>query len=139
MTVTFCGHRKVDNIKTISNLLYMHIENLIISGACYFLIGGYGEFDELAAKTIRILKAKYPYIESTNIIPYKSKKSNASLYDHIEYPPLGNVHQRYAIIKSNHYMVDKSDMVIAYIRRDTGGAFKTFSYAKRKHKKIILL
>ena len=74
MTVTFCGHRKINNIETIANLLYIHIENLIINGACSFLTGGYGEFDELSAKIVKKLKQKYPHIKSTNIIPYINKK-----------------------------------------------------------------
>ena len=45
----------------------------------------------------------------------------------------------YCMQKRNQYMVDNSDIVIAYIRRDVGGAFKTFSYAKSKNKQIILL
>lgn len=139
MTVTFCGHSKIEYYTTVSNLLYIHIENLIKNGADIFLIGSYGEFDFLAAKTVKSLKDKYPHIKSINIIPYKNKKTNYFLFDCVEYPMLDNIHPKYAIIKSNEYMVDKADVVISYIRRDTGGAFKTFAYAKKKRKDVILV
>ena len=61
------------------------------------------------------------------------------MFDFAEYPIFKNISPKYAIIKSNQYMVDKADVVISYIRRDTGGAFKTFAYAKGKGKKIILI
>lgn len=117
----------------------MHIENLIKNGADTFLVGCYGEFDLLAANIIHVLKNKYPEIKSVNIIPYTNKKINEELFDKYEYPLSENANPRYAIIEANKYMVDKSDVVIAHIKRNSGGAFKTFCYAKYKQKDIILI
>ena len=36
-------------------------------------------------------------------------------------------------------MINNSDVIIAYVSNDLGGAFKTLMYAKRKNKKIINL
>jgi hypothetical protein len=36
-------------------------------------------------------------------------------------------------------MIDSADIVIAYIDHAWGGAYKTYSYAKRKKKRIINL
>lgn len=137
MTVTFCGHRKIEHYLKVKNLLYLYTENLIRDGADTFLIGSYGEFDLLAAETIHNLKTKYPHIKSINIIPYTNKKTNNGLFDEYKYAIFENINPKYAIIKANEYMVDKSNIVIAYIKRNTGGAFKTYCYAMRKQKRVI--
>lgn len=137
MTVTFCGHRKIEHYLKVKNLLYLYTERLIRDGARTFLIGSYGEFDLLAAETIHNLKIKYPHIKSINIIPYTNKKTSKDLFDECDYPIFENINPKYAIIKANEYMVNKSDIVIAYIKRNAGGAFKTYCYAKRKSKRII--
>ena len=74
MTVTFCGHRKIKYIKTTSNLLYMHIENLIINGACLFSIGGYGDFDELVAKTVKKSNKNTLILNPQILFPMQIKK-----------------------------------------------------------------
>ncbi len=137
MTVTFCGHREIEHYLKVKSLLYLYTENLIRNGATTFLIGSYGDFDLLAAETIHNLKNKYPHIKSINIIPYTNKKTNKDLFDECYYPISENTNPKYSIIKANEYMVNKSDVLIAYIKKDTGGAYKTYCYAKRKNKKII--
>ena len=47
--------------------------------------------------------------------------------------------RRYAISKRNQWMVDKSDLVIAHVDHDWGGAAKTLEYAIRKKKSYINL
>ena len=44
-----------------------------------------------------------------------------------------------AISKRNEWMVDRADLIIAYIEHDYGGAYKTIRYAQRKNKSIIYL
>ena len=39
----------------------------------------------------------------------------------------------------NKYMVEKADVVIAYVMHDFGGAYATYTYAKRKGKAIFNL
>ena len=139
MKVTFCGHSQIapSEIKHISERFKEVIEELIWEGADEFLLGGYGDFDKLCAATVKELKNTHPHIKSILIIPYIDRAFDQQLYDCSEYPPLENVPKRFAISKRNEYMVDNSDTIISFINHTYGGAFKTFSYAKRKAKQII--
>lgn len=138
-TVTFCGHSNLSATEKviIENRLYIEVKNLIKQGAKTFLLGGYGEFDELCAATVKKLKEPYPHITSVLVIPYINRSYNKELYDFSEYPPLENVPKRFAISKRNQYMVDKSDTVIAYVTHSWGGAAKTLEYAHKKGKSVI--
>ena len=122
MVVSFCGHRNV----------YDEIEKLIVAGVDTFYFGSKSEFDRFCYVVVSILKEKYPHIVSVLVIPYINKDYDKSLYDISEYPPIENVPKRLAIIKRNRWMVDKSDVVVAYIRNNFGGAAMMFDYAERK-------
>lgn len=137
MNVGFCGHRDLENKDDIETKLYYTIENLINYGASSFYIGNYGNFDYLAAKTVKKLKNKYPHIKSINIIPYIDTKTNYDLFDYSEYPSLETTPKRLAIIKANEYLVNKCEVIVAYIRNKHGGAYTTYNYAKKKMKKVI--
>lgn len=135
MTVTFCGNRFV--YSDIKEALNDTVEKLIKEGADEFLLGGYGEFDKLAAITVKNMKKKYAHIRSVIVIPYLNKYYNNDLYEVSLYPELENVHPKGAIIKRNQYMVDASDVVVAYVKYKNGGAAKTLKYAEKKNKRII--
>ena len=137
MIVTFCGHREVQESEKVRKWLYETVEGLIREGADYFYLGGYGQFDTMAAGVIRELKQKYPRIRSALVLPYLDREYDASGYDESIYPPLENVPRRYAISRRNEYMVDTADVVVAYVVCGFGGASKTLEYAERKHKRII--
>ena len=136
MTVTFCGHGNETYSDEIRKRLSDTIEELILQGADEFLLGGYGSFDLMAAYTVRSFKAKYPHIKSVLVVPYIDRSFDKELYDYSEYPPLESVPKRLAILKRNEYMVNRSDIVIAYISHNWGGAAKTFDYAVRRGKSL---
>lgn len=140
-TVTFCGHSQLslEEEKRLFPLLYTQIERLITLGADTFLLGGYGNFDTLCARAVKKAKEKHPHITSILVIPYINRTYNEDLYDFSEYPPLEKVPPRFAISKRNEYMVQKADVVIAYVKYSFGGASTTLSYAQRKKKEIIRL
>ena len=52
---------------------------------------------------------------------------------------LENVPPKYAIIRRNEWMVDKADLLLAYITYGWGGAARTYRYAKRKGIPIVNL
>lgn len=137
MIVTFCGHREVREPEKVRKWLCETVEGLILEGADCFYLGGYGQFDSMAAGVVRELKMKYQQIRSVLVLPYLDKEYDASGYDESLYPPLENVPRRYAISKRNEYMVDNADIVIAYVVFGFGGARKTLRYAEKKRKRII--
>lgn len=139
MITMFCGHSAVYQPETLKKPLYNTIENLISEGCTKFYLGGYGDFDNLAASAVRELKHVYPFIESILIIAYPDVKADAALYDSSLHPPLENVPKRFAISRRNRWMVGQADVLIAYVEHDWGGAAKILAYAQSKGLRIINL
>ena len=123
-------HKIVSWLRTVT-------QNLIEQGATTFFLGGYGEFDSLAASILREQKKKYPQIELVLILAYLNTGRNTSGYDSTVYPPLETVPHRFAISHRNRWMVESADVVVAYVLHDWGGAATTLRCAKQKKKQII--
>ena len=68
MNVTFCGHSQITKADNIANWLRNVTQDLIEQGATTFYLGGYGEFDSLAASILREQKKKYPQMNSTPFV-----------------------------------------------------------------------
>ena len=145
MIITFCGHSNClfsDEEK--EKLKQLLIKEIRKNPTCKFYLGGYGDFDSLCLRTLRELKTYFPNIELLFITPYLDKNySKLELakyyYDDIIFPPIENVPRKFAILKRNEWMVDSTDLVIAYVKYSWGGAAKTLEYANRKKKQIINL
>ena len=145
-TCIFCGHSRLYGQTDIVKEMCLTVaEELIVSGAVdCFLIGNYGDFDNIAASVCLTLKKKYPQISVNLVLPYyrphldEYDKERYARFDSVITPELEETPHRYRIIKANEYMVDQADTVIAFVRYD-GGAAKTLAYAKRRKKQIINL
>ena len=137
MTITFCGHSQTSNQDKISNWLDTILPSLIEGGATIFYLGGYGDFDRLAAAAVRRQKDTYPHIESVLVLPYLNRKFDDTAYDSTTYPPLEKMPPRYAIVKRNQWMVSESDVVISGVIHSWGGAAKTLNFARNKGKVIF--
>lgn len=137
MNVTFCGHSQITKEDKIASWLRTVTQSLIEQGATTFFLGGYGEFDSLAASILREQKKKYPQIKLVLVLAYLNTGKNTSGYDSTVYPPLETVPCRFAISHRNRWMVEASDVVVAYVLHDWGGAATTLRCAKQKKKQII--
>ena len=69
MNVTFCGHSKTNDQDKIAKWLDMILPALIEGGAVTFYLGGYGDFDRLAAAAVKRQKTFYPHIEAVLVLP----------------------------------------------------------------------
>ena len=138
MIVTFCGHSQISHSEEVEKWLYAITKKLIDQGATTFYLGGYGEFDSLAASVLRMQKKRYPQIELVLVLAYLNTGRNTSAYDSTVYPPLETVPRRFAISHRNRWMVESADVVVAYVLHDWGGAATTLRYAKQKKKPVIL-
>ena len=144
MVISFCGHREfnpdAEKEKTIIDILlkYAETEQEVI---CY--TGGYGAFDWFAASCINKAKKAAHNIVNCLVVPYitSSYLERISLHtkelDEVIYPPLENIPPKFAIIRRNEWMIDNSDLLIAYVKYSWGGAAKTLEYAKRRGKPIL--
>ena len=146
MTITFAGHSFIFSNNKVKEMVKEQIRNNIIDVklvTCY--LGGYGDFDEICARACRELKQEYDDIEVVYVTPYISLSEQAKikemqsygLCDTSIYPPIENVPLRFAISKKNEWMMTNADLIIAYVNRSYGGAYKSLQVAKRKKKKII--
>ena len=135
--VTFCGHKEIADTSTVRVAVDETLRGLVAEGADYFLLGGYGGFDSVAAHAVPELKKDNPQIHSTLVIPYLNRDYDTKLYDDTTYPPLEGVPLKFAISKRNEWMVDQADVVVAYVQHSWGGAAATLRYAESKHKRII--
>lgn len=135
--VTFCGHKEIVDTSTVRAAVDEILCGLVAEGADYFLLGGHGGFDSLAAHAVYDLKRDNPQIHSTLVIPYLNRDYDTKLYDDSTYPPLEGVPLKFAISKRNEWMVDQADVVVAYVKHSWGGAAATLRYAESKKKRII--
>lgn len=143
--ITFCGHHDEWGIDELRGKILVEIENFAKDDTVEFWLGGYGAFDSFALRCCKEYKASHPTAILLFVTPYLDpdylKRRDVSLdgYDDIVTPPNENTPPRYAILKRNEYMVDRSDLLIAYVNYGWGGAAKTLEYAIKRHKKYINL
>ena len=140
---TCFGHR--ETYKDFSRVLSELLEDLILNqGVVEFWTGGMGNFDGSFSAAVRGLKRKYPDIKLILIKPYFSNELNTNkeyyeyTYDDVVIPDvLVGVHPKSAITKRNRWMVENSNFVVTYVRRDHGGAFEAKKYAAKLDKVIF--
>ena len=146
MTISFAGHSFVPSRDAIREIVKLQIRKNIVKKdrvVCY--VGGYGDFDIICALACRELKIEGYNIESVYVTPYidfsgqsKIKEmQKQGLCETSIYPPIENVPKRFAILKRNEWMMTNSELIIAYVKHDYGGAYKALQVAKRKDKRII--
>ncbi len=146
-TVSFFGHRYIENFRVAERKVEDLINKLIQEHEYVeFLIGRDGDFDQIA--TSAVLRAKHGYAEHrcdlTWVMPYlKAEYTNnaedfENYYDYVEVcAESEKVHSKQAIQVRNRYMVDRSDLVVFWVERNSGGAYQTMKYAEKQGKKII--
>ena len=140
MVITFIGHSTISNRdELLEKIVKSIMENTSENEKISFYCGGYGDFDNLSAIACRLIKKQRQNSEVVLVTPYLKNLTKNDIYDATIYPPIENVLPRYAIIKRNEWMVERADLIIAYVKYTYGGAYKTLNYAERKKKPIINL
>ena len=145
-TVSFFGHRLVERASEIEVGLEILLHDFITKKEYVeFLIGRDGEFDLLAASSIRRAVKRYGYGNTSIILvlPYMkaeyrdNKQYYLSYYDEVEIcSESSDAHYKSAIQVRNRYMVDRSDLVVCCIQHKSGGAYRTMQYAKKQGKQV---
>ena len=141
-TVSFFGHRMIDNALEIENRLEQLIRTLLHEHEYIeFLVGRDGEFDQLVSSTIRCCKREYRNDNCAHIwvLPYltaefrNNEESFRDYYDEIEVCEVAaGSHYKNAHQTRNRAMVDRSDFVVFCIQQVSGGAWQTMKYAKKQ-------
>ena len=148
-TVSLFGHRSLLNPLSAEEHLEHEVYKILKNHSYVkFLIGRTGEFDLMAALTIRRVMKTYSRINCSLILvlPYQNsnvenhKDSFLNLYDEIEICQYSaDTHYKSAFQARNQYMVDRSDLVLCCIEHESGGAYRTVQYAQQKECQIINL
>ena len=148
-TVSFFGHRIIENALGIENRLERLIRTLLREHEYIeFLVGRDGEFDQLVSSTIRRCKRECRSDNSSHIwvLPYvtaeyrDNEESFRDYYDENEVcEAAAGGHYKNAHQTRNRAMVDKSDLVVFCIQHEKGGAWQTMKYAKKQGKNYINL
>ena len=111
-----------------------------------FLVGRNGDFDILVSSVIKRVKKRLDYGNSSLVLvlPYMTaeyrdnKKSFNEYYDDVEIDDEASRRfYKSAFRYRNRHMVDRSDMVVCYVEKDSGGAYLAKKYAEDSAKKII--
>ena len=148
-TVSFFGHRQIENALDVERKLEAKISELIQTKQYIeFLVGREGEFDILAASVVKRVKKHMDYGNCSLdlVLPYMkaefrdNEKDFLDYYDDVEIcEQSAKAHYKSAMQIRNRAMVDRSDLVICCIQRKSGGAYKTVRYAERIGKQILYL
>lgn len=140
-TCFFIGHREAqdDLLPQLAAAVERHIAELNVTD---FVVGGYGWFDSMAARTVKAAKKKYPKVTLTLLLPYHPYDRPIPTPDGFDgtfYPPgMETVPKRAAIVKANRYMVDHSDYLISYAWHPASNARELVEYAKRREKRGLI-
>lgn len=142
-TVSLFGHREIDDLLRLSEKLSPVIRELIQTKSYVsFMIGRNGEFDYYVASLIKSIQKEVGKENNdiTLVLPYTVADCEyyEEYYDSIIIPEsLYGVYPKSAITLKNRYMIEKSDLVIVYVKRNKGGAYTAMKYAEKLKKNII--
>lgn len=137
----FIGHREASSelLPMLTQIVEKHISEY---GVTEFIVGGYGNFDHLAAKAVISLKQQYPQITLSLLIPYHPAERPIETppgFDNTYYPPgMEKVPRKLAIVRANRYIVDCVDCLIAYAWHPASNARDLVEYAHRREIKGLI-
>ena len=150
-TCCFTGHRKIptNEFYTIYEQTKNQIETLVQNGYNNFIAGGALGFDTLAATAVINVKKEYPRIRLILHLPCKEQtkywnERDKRIYEHIKSvaDEIYYVSEHYTptcLNDRNKTMVNASNVVIAYKRKESGGTANCVRYAKSKNRNIIYI
>ena len=137
----FIGHREAN--ESLLPRLELEIEQLITEEqVCFFYVGGYGGFDQIAATAVKKAKKKYPDVTLMLELPYHPAERPVEKplgYDGTYYPEgLEKTPRPFAIVKANQIMVDACEWLVCYVRHGAGNSRNLLEYAQRREKKGLI-
>ena len=143
--VSLFGHRDILEHRKIEQRLTKILRELASTKEFVEIyIGRNGEFDVFAASVVKreTKKDGYGNVGMTLVLPYGNKNEEyyETYYDGLIIPEcVEGAHPKGAIKKRNQWMVERSDLVICFCERETGGAYYAMKYADSLGKKTINL
>ncbi len=141
-TVSFFGHRRIDDPLTVDRRLDALICRLLLEKSYVeFLVGRDGDFDQFVSSAIHRAKRTVRDDNSSLVwvLPYATAEyrnhaeSYHEYYDEVEISEAAaGSHYKAAFQARNRSMVDRSNLVVFYIDHNSGGAYQTMRYTKKQ-------
>lgn len=145
-TCCFIGHRKIEELNTLTVQLHNEIETLIANGVSVFLFGSNSQFNDFCLAIVTRLKEKYPHISRVYVrsaFEYISKDYETYLlqdYEQTYFSSKARNAGRLSYVKRNQELIEKSDICCFYYDDNnlkSNGTKIAYDYAVKKHKTII--
>ncbi len=147
--VSFFGHRDFDRHIKHEDKVKLIIKRLLEEKEIVeFIVGRNGEFDKFAASMVRTVRKETGRDNSflTCVLPYATAEYQnnieeyESYYDYVEVcESAERAHFEKSIEIRNKEMVERADLIICYVTKNTGGAYRALKYATDLEKKIVNL
>lgn len=142
----FAGHRFASH--SLLQEITLAVEDIVRdSEDIEFYSDGMGQFDKLCVQAVREIKKRYPEKEICLflVLPsYQYAPGNdelrymRNLFDDIFVCDASDSsHYKSMIGKRNRWMVEQSDAMIAYVLHESGGAYTSLKFARKKGLRII--
>lgn len=147
-TCSCFGHSVVDITDELIERTRTEIDRAIRDGVRIFLFGGRSDFDDLCYDLVTEKKNADPKLNIERVFCFALEKQLAKPpvwfvqkeYEALECPTKHFDYWYTAIYFRNLAMVDRSDLALFYAeQRKNSGAYKTYLYAVKKHKRIVNL
>lgn len=140
--VALFGHRDFNAHRQLEERLVPLLEDLMRRKSLLEIhIGRDGEFDVFAASVVKRVQSR---LGSNNcdlilVLPYGKKDIQyyEDYYDCVCTPIYA--YPKHAIAKRNEWMVERADLILCYIERESGGAYKAVKYAITLGKEVVNL
>ncbi len=151
-TCCFTGHRPESLYKNaddgeVYNSIVKAVENAVSDGYTVFICGGSRGGDFLFADAVLYTKIRHPEIKLCIALACRDQASDWSREDRNEFSRLLDsadqivcLSDRYTsgcMQKRNRYMVEQATLLIAAYNGTQGGTKYTYSYAAKKHLRIV--
>lgn len=147
MIIALTGHR-VLGTNFSRGKLEEALRRLIGEGAETFYCGMALGFDSLCCEMLLRLREEFP-LKIVACIPCADQASRYSPRAKAKYEALLAacdekivLHERYengCMFERNRCMVDRCDVLLAYLENERGGTYYTVNYAKKRGKRIVFL
>lgn len=148
LTCAFSGHRNLKGYDFDPALLDRVILNLIKTGTQNFLCGMALGFDMAAAESVLEYKKQYG-VKLTAVLPCKNQsesfgENNRARYERIlagcdKVITLSDEYYKGCMHARDRYLVENSQAVVCFLRKNSGGTFYTVNYAKKLNVPLIQL
>jgi len=147
-TCSCFGHFEVNITDDLIARTKTEIDRAIEDGVRIFLFGGRSDFDDLCYDIVTEKRNANPQLNIKRVFCFALDKQLRKPprwfikkeYEALECPTKDFDYWYTAIYYRNLAMIDQSDLILFWVEaRENSGAYKTYQYAVKQHKRIVNL